>query len=475
MDSHKIVVEVPRNLKPLAEAFEEVLSKVQSAMKIGRGGSAVAYDGVESDLQKASAAVERAAHATMLRSLDIDAPRISIRGKTYNRIGRSEGVYYSTAGSVRIERMMYRAVGRGGKVIDPIALRIGAVADRWLPKTARAIAHLMQQGTAREAENTSKEIGRLPYCASSFERVGHQVGRLFREHHADIEDLIIEEHQIFEQAVAVSISLDRVSVPMEEERKRPRGRPRRNAPKRWVTRQFRMAWCGTVTIHDEKGDSLDTTRYGAMPGEDPDLLCGRMAVNTLKVIEKHGGLKVQLLADGAHEMWNLLESHFPENVFGKTVSLVDYWHAIEKLASAAKTIYGDEQGRQTTHEWKGRLKGSSTAIDEIVAVLSDSGKADVAVGDSRPVHEAITYLTNHRDRMDYAAARRAELPIGSGSVEATCKSLFAMRLKRAGSRWHQDTGEDIVQLRALALSDRWNGAMSRLMATQRTAVRVRAA
>ena len=461
MDSHKIVVEVPLNLKPLADAFEEVLSKVQSAMKLGRGGSAVAYDRVEGELEKASAAVECAAHASMLRSLEIEAPRISIRGMTYNRIGRSEGVYYSTAGPVRIERMLYRAVGRGGNVIDPIALRIGAVADRWLPKTARAIAHLMQQGTAREAESTSREIGRLPYCASTFERVGHQVGRLFQEHHADIEDLLIEEHQVSEHAVAVSISLDRVSVPMEEERKRPRGRPRKNAPKRWVTRQFRMAWCGTVTIHDEQGDSLETIRYGAMPGADPDLLCGRMAVDTLKIIEKRGGLRVQLLADGAHELWNLLEAHFPEGVFGKTVSLVDFWHAIEKLASAAKAIHGDDQGRQMIRQWKCRLTGS--------------GKAEVVVGDSRPVHEAITYLTNHRERMDYAAARRAGLPVGSGNVEATCKSLFAMRFKRAGSRWHQGTGEDIVQLRALALSDRWNGAMSKLMATQRAALRVLAA
>lgn len=472
MDSHKIVIEVPLNLKPLADAFEEVLSKVQSAMKLGRGGSAVAYDSVEGELEKASAALECAAHGTILRSLDIEAPRISIRGKTYNRIGRSEGVYYSTAGPVRIERMMYRAVGRSGKVIDPIALRIGAVSDRWLPKAARAIAHLMQQGTAREAESTSREIGRLPYCASTFERIGHQVGRLFQEHHADIEDLLIEEHQISEHAVAVSISLDRVSVPMEEERKRPRGRPRKNAPKRWVTRQFRMAWCGTMTIHDEQGDSLETIRYGAMPGADPDLLCGRMAVDTLKIVEKRGGLKVQLLADGAHEMWNLLESHFPESVFGKTVSLVDFWHAIEKLASAAKAIHGDAQGRRVTHQWKCRLKRSSAAIDEILVALSGSGKADVVMGDSRPVHEAITYLTNHRDRMNYAAARRAGLPVGSGNVEATCKSLFAMRFKRAGSRWHQGTGEDIVQLRALALSDRWNGAMCNLMATQRTALRV---
>jgi hypothetical protein len=106
--------------------------------------------------------------------------------------------------------------------------------------------------------------------------------------------------------------------------------------------------------------------------------------------------------------------------------------------------------------------------------LHGSGKEKVAVGQSRPVHEAITYLENHRKRMNYAYARRRGLPIGSGNVEATCKSLVALRMKRPGARWKEETGEQLLNLRALALSDRWEAAMALTLRPLRKAIRIAA-
>lgn len=61
-------------------------------------------------------------------------------------------------------------------------------------------------------------------------------------------------------------------------------------------------------------------------------------------------------------------------------------------------------------------------------MLQTSEKRTVRVGDHRPVHEAITYLENHRERMGYPGARRQGLPIGSGATEATCKTLVTVRI-----------------------------------------------
>jgi hypothetical protein len=106
--------------------------------------------------------------------------------------------------------------------------------------------------------------------------------------------------------------------------------------------------------------------------------------------------------------------------------------------------------------------------------LITSGRRDVQVGESRPVHEAITYLENHRERLGYSAARRRGLPIGSGVTEASCKSLFVVRMKRNGARWKEQTARDVIHLRALALSDRWEPALRLTFAPLRKAVRVAA-
>lgn len=93
-------------------------------------------------------------------------------------------------------------------------------------------------------------------------RVGHAVGHLYATRKTDIDDALIVALEIPAKAQAVSFGLDRVSLPMEEPRRRPVGRPRKDAPKRPVQRVYRMAYCATVTFHDESGAALYTIRQG---------------------------------------------------------------------------------------------------------------------------------------------------------------------------------------------------------------------
>ena len=226
-----------------------------------------------------------------------------------------------------------------------------------------------------------------------------------------------------------------------------------------VQRVFRQAYAGTVTLHDAKGNALHTMRYGRMPKGDIEGLCTAMADDVMTLLKRCPALLVVLLCDGAKELWNKLAAEFTLSCLGCPIyRLVDLWHLLEKLGSAARLLYGPTEADAVVSRWRLSLLNDDNALEPILQTLKDSGKEHTHVGESRPVHEAITYLENHREDMKYALARQLGLPVGSGNVEATCKSLFEVRLKRPGCRWKEETGAHLVDLRALGLSDRYDPA-----------------
>ena len=468
-----IIIEVPEDCKQLAEAMRATVALVEKIRANAAGGKAVDYGVVEAVMGEAAAAVERGGHHAALSALDVDLPAIIVDGKRHARVGHYPATYYTLAGPVVIERPLYRAVGeRNRKTVDAISLRTGAIGAGWLPRCATAMAHQVQSTTSREAEANLREAGRLPYSRTSFEEVAHLVGAHYVARHLNVEEALVTAMVVPKEVRSLCVSLDRVSLPMEEPRNRPRGRPAKDAPLRPISRVFRMAYVGSVTLCDNNGKAVRTIRYGTMPKGDPMQLCASMAGDVAALLCQRANLDVVLLCDGAPEMWNLVEAALDESQIGVvSTRLVDLWHVVEKLGRAV-AIVGGGSGKVET--WKLALLNRRGAADDILGELSASGKEWVRLGDEHPVHDAITYLQNHAERMHYADARRRGLPVGSGNVEATCKSLVEVRMKRPGSRWKQTTGEQLVQIRALALSDRWDDALRLTLAPLRHDVKVAA-
>lgn len=187
-----------------------------------------------------------------------------------------------------------------------------------------------------------------------------------------------------------------------------------------------MPYCACLTLHDAAGTSLATRRYGEMPTPGASaLLEDQMRTDLLHILRRRPELRICTLADGAAEM----QQHLDRVVAGLEVDaqLVDYWHAVEYLGAAAAVI-GNDLGR-----WKERLLERQRAARRIANELHTW-----LIGVDAPppaVIDALRYFDNLADRMNYASARTDGLPIGSGCVEATCKTNVATRFKRAGARW----------------------------------------
>ena len=173
-------IAVPTSCAALCTKLAELTQRIEDELDQAGSGAAIDYCALEQRVADELSEVERGLHAQVLARLDIDVPAIRVWGDEYRRIGRAESEYHTLAGTVRVMRTVYRKTERNGDTLDPVSVRAGVVSDGWLPHTARAMAHQVAQGTSREAEATARELARLPYSRSSFERVGHEVGTLFR-------------------------------------------------------------------------------------------------------------------------------------------------------------------------------------------------------------------------------------------------------------------------------------------------------
>ena len=71
------------------------------------------------------------------------------------------------------------------------------------------------------------------------------------------------------------------------------------------------------------------------------------------------------------------------------------------------------------------------------------------------LYREVVFFRNNKDRMEYRRFRENGWPIGSGVIEAACKSIVKCRLGRSGMRWTRCGGQTILTLRALVKSGRW--------------------
>jgi hypothetical protein len=150
--------------------------------------------------------------------------------------------------------------------------------------------------------------------------------------------------------------------------------------------------------------------------------------------------EVVFLGDGAPCNWNLAATHFPG-----AIPILDFWHASEHVWQVSRALYRQDDpaqkalGDQWAKERVESLKKEGPA-PLLRALGRRQGKAQVQ---KEALRLARGYFTENAARMDYPGHLRAGRMIGSGPVEAACKSVVGVRLKQAGMRW-SDAGADAV-------------------------------
>jgi hypothetical protein len=135
--------------------------------------------------------------------------------------------------------------------------------------------------------------------------------------------------------------------------------------------------------------------------------------------------------------------------FGRVEAVIlDFYHAAEHLGELGRALHpGDETARKEWNErWGHRLKheGGEVVLGALQALPADGREA------VRKAHgEVVGYFENHVHRMDYPTYRAKGWAIGSGPIEAACKTVIGKRMKGGGMRWGEDGADQMCHLRAL--------------------------
>lgn len=472
-DSHKPTVSANiSKLDEMIHSFEELIMYVKKVQSLPMDRKPDFVE-VESEIQRLRAKIGMAATSGCLGSYEPKALLVRIDGKTYRKLGQPVlKKFMGLDGELEVERDLYREVGvRNGPTISPLELGSGIVEGYLTPKAARATAQLAQSVTSRESFKICQELMTLPLSRSSFQTYGVALGKAWEQHREEGEIHLMEELVVPPETASISVSVDRVSVPISEPRDLTDEEKRTGkAPKNPIEVKYKMAFCGVLTLHDAQGRALESIRYGRIPTDGAsqkieESLEGDLATILLDRPE----LRVVTLADGAPEMQYLLD-RIVANVPKVDAQMVDFWHVVEKLSKAITAAGRDVSSKLP--QWRERLKSDDAAIDRILIELKTWAVPYSEKNIPDGLREALTYLENQGDRMRYASSLKAGLPIGSGHVEATCKTLVTVRMKRAGSHWKEDSGQAILGLRSLAMSTRWDHAMDYLLDTYHEHVEV---
>jgi hypothetical protein len=216
------------------------------------------------------------------------------------------------------------------------------------------------------------------------------------------------------------------------------------------TREAKLGCVFTQTNWDEDGfairDPDSTTYVGAI--ETAEEFGRRLYLEAWNRGWSRAAKKV-VIGDGAEWIRNLSETHFPG-----AIQIVDLYHARQHLWEVARALYPTDAIQQKAwmkaHQKRLLDKGK---IEKLVIALRSLRHPNPEVLEK--LRTAAEYFEKNAERMRYPKFRRQHLFVGSGVIEAGCKTVIGSRLKRSGMFWTVRHANDIMALRCCHLNGRF--------------------
>lgn len=435
------------------------------------------FENFERELHALIMALECEMVEEELQRYDVSAPEIEVGGKVYAVGIQSAETYQAAAGLVTIERHLYHPKAGTGKSICPLEVRVGVIGGYFTPQAARQGAFVMAHLTGGESEAVFGEIGNMRPSRSSLDRLPKDLSPHWEQHRAAWEAQLRQMETIPNTAQTMALSVDGVMAPMRGVKQQEKAAKAQQSGKHASgPTGYKEVGCATVTLYDQEAQRLQTIRYGRMPEAKKATLQQQLETEARSTLALNPTLQRVHLADGAHHNWFLLneiEQHLPPAA-QPPIEIVDFYHACDHLKEGCDAAWGESSLASKTHfeRLKMLLKEAEDGANRVIRALRY--QRNKAKGNKRTrLDRELTYFCNQRRRMHYAHYLALHLPIASGVMEASCKTLVTQRFKRSGMAWTIAGGQAILTIRSLIQSDRWSAAWKLLQADFRQEVKIR--
>ena len=240
------------------------------------------------------------------------------------------------------------------------------------------------------------------------------------------------------------VSTDGTGAPMR--RKETRGR-KGKAGGRARTREVKV---GTVFTHRKPAepDARPQRDHGSTSYIADIVPAGEFGGRLRAEALRRGIAKAKVvvfLGDGAVWVWKLARVNFPD-----AICILDYYHACEHLQLLADALDGEGSAaaKRRFRRWRKAL-----LKDKITDIIAQA-KNDLPSGKPRRrlAQKQIAYFHRNRAKMTYQTFRQAGYFIGSGVVEAACKTVVGQRLKQSGMLWSRQGASHLLCVRSALLS-----------------------
>lgn len=326
----------------------------------------------------------------------------------------------------------------------PFDEELGIQGEVFSPGARKMMGYAASQGSYVEA---SEDLRRLAGLHISDHSIQREVQKTAKGLQSFIENLPPEQSEVPPQVLYVS--LDGTGAPMRKQELL--GRKGKQADGSAKTREVKVG-----CVYSQSKENLGSPTASYIANFSTAEVFG---ADLLREARRRGLGRAStrvVIGDGAHWIWELARTHFPGSI-----EILDYYHASEHLHELMLSVFGPtgEEPTPIEEQWKEWLWEGSVAL-----LTQEARKLLPQAVDQETARREIEYFHKNAMRMKYRLFRESGLDIGSGRVEAACRTVVGQRLKRSGMFWSLPGAENILTFRCAVMSGHYDAFWSKSVA-----------